>query len=260
MKKTDRIWELDALRGLCILCVILIHLIFDLIYFIGLDLHLPAWYVFIQQYGGVIFVVLSGCCATLGSRSFRRGCIVFACGMLISLVTFGMYRLGMASRDVIVWFGVLHLLGICMMLYPAYKKLPTQALAAMGVVLVVTGYLISGTVVEAKFLFPFGFAYEGFASSDYFPLLPHLGWYMLGTVLGRTVYADKKNAPARHVPGKRDRAVLLLVRPPVPAHLPAPPAHCLRPSGTDRGIEKIKSMRPVQPCTGRAFNPAQNTF
>ena len=46
--------------------------------------------------------------------------------------------------------------------------------------------------MEAKFLFPFGFAYEGFASSDYFPLLPHLGWYMLGTVLGRTVYADKK--------------------------------------------------------------------
>ena len=172
--------------------MILIHLIFDLIYFIGLDLHLPAWYVFVQQYGGVIFVVLSGCCATLGSRSFRRGCIVFSCGMLISLVTFGMYRLGMASRDVIVWFGVLHLLGVCMMLYPVYKKLPTQALAAVGVVLVVTGYLILGTVVEAKFLFPFGFVYEGFTSSDFFPILPHLGWYMLGTVLGRTVYADKK--------------------------------------------------------------------
>ena len=79
-----------------------------------------------------------------------------------------------------------------MMLYPVYKKLPTQALAAVGVVLVVTGYLISGTVVEAKFLFPFGFVYEGFTSSDFFPILPHLGWYMLGTVLGRTVYADKK--------------------------------------------------------------------
>ena len=49
MKKNDRIWELDALRGICILCVILIHLIFDLIYFIGLDLYLPAWYVFVQQ-------------------------------------------------------------------------------------------------------------------------------------------------------------------------------------------------------------------
>ena len=181
MKKADRIWELDALRGFCILCVILVHLIYDLGYFIGLDLHLPAWYVFIQQYGGVIFVILSGCCATLGSRSFRRGAIVFACGMLISLVTFGMYRLG-----------VLHLLSICMTLYPVYRRLPTQELAAIGIVLVVTGYLISGTVVEARFLFPFGLVYEGFSSSDYFPLLPHLGWYMLGAVLGRTVYAEKK--------------------------------------------------------------------
>ena len=89
--------------------------------------------------------------------------------MLISLVTFGMYRLGMASRDVIVWFGVLHLLGVCMMLYPVYKKLPTQALAAVGVVLVVTGYLISGTVVEAKFPVPVRFCLQGFTSSDFFP-------------------------------------------------------------------------------------------
>ena len=156
MKKNDRIWELDALRGVCILCVIAVHLIYDLGFFIGLDLHLPAWYVFIQQYGGVIFVILSGCCATLGSRSFRRGCIVFACGLLISLVTFGMYRLGMASRDVIVWFGVLHLLGVCMMLYPVYRRLPTPALGAIGIVHVDEGYLVAGAVVRAKFLFPRG--------------------------------------------------------------------------------------------------------
>ncbi len=192
MQKQDRIWELDALRGLCILCVIIVHFFFDLVYFAQLHISFPPVYKFIQQYGGVIFVLLSGCCATLGSRSFRRGVIVFACGMLISAVTAGMYALHMAASDVIVWFGVLHLLGVCMMLYPAYKKLPTQALAAVGVVLVVTGYLISGTTVEAKFLFPLGLCYPGFKSSDYFPLLPHLGWYMLGTVIGRTVYMDKK--------------------------------------------------------------------
>lgn len=192
MKKTDRIWELDALRGLCILCVILIHLIFDLIYFIGLDLHLPAWYVFIQQYGGVIFVVLSGCCATLGSRSFRRGCIVFACGMLISLVTFGMYRLGMASRDVIVWFGVLHLLGVCMMLYPLLKKLPTTALSVLAAAIVAIGYAIQGMRFSVRWLFPLGFVYPGFTSSDFFPLLPQLGWFLLGIVIGRTLYHEKR--------------------------------------------------------------------
>lgn len=242
-EKNDRIWELDALRGICILCVILIHLIFDLIYFIGLDLHLPVWYVFVQQYGGVIFVVLSGCCATLGSRSFRRGCIVFSCGMLISLVTFGMYRLGMASRDVIVWFGVLHLLGVCMMLYPVYKKLPTQVLAAVGVVLVVTGYLISGTVVEAKFLFPFGFVYEGFTSSDFFRFCRISAGICL-ELFSAEQSMRTKNTPARHVPGKRDCEILLLVRPPVSVHLPAPPACRLRPAGTDCSPEMKKKYAP----------------
>ena len=192
LQKKERIWELDALRGICILCVIFIHFMFDLVYFLGLDVYFPPVYVFIQQYGGVIFVILSGCCATLGSRSFHRGLIVFGCGMVISLVTFGMYKLGMATRDVIVWFGVLHLLGLCMMLYPLYKRLPTQALLAIGAALVVAGYLISGTIVEAGFLFPLGLVRADFVSSDFFPLLPHLGWYMLGTVLGRTVYAQKQ--------------------------------------------------------------------
>ena len=120
----SRIWELDALRGVCILCVIVVHFLFDLSFFWGFQLTLPAWYVFLQEYGGAIFVLLSGCCATLGTRSMRRGCIVFAAGMLITGVTYGMYRLGMSGADVVVKFGVLHLLGVCMMLYPLFKKLP----------------------------------------------------------------------------------------------------------------------------------------
>lgn len=192
MKKSDRIWELDALRGLCILCVIVIHFLFDLNYFLGLGLTLPAWYLFVQQYGGVIFVVLSGCCATLGTHSFRRGLVVFGCGLLITLVTFGMYQLGMAARDVVVWFGVLHLLGVCMMLFPLFRRLSIVQLLSMGIVLTAAGYLLTGTVVSVRFLFPLGLAYEGFVSADYFPILPHLGWFLLGAGLGRRFYADKK--------------------------------------------------------------------
>lgn len=192
MKKNDRIWELDALRGVCILCVIAVHLIYDLGFFIGLDLHLPAWYVFIQQYGGVIFVILSGCCATLGSRSFRRGMLVFGCGMLITLVTFGMYRMGMAASDVVVKFGVLHLLGVCMMLYPLLKKLPTTALSVLAAAIVAIGYAIQGMRFSVRWLFPLGFVYPGFTSSDFFPLLPQLGWFLLGIVIGRTLYHEKR--------------------------------------------------------------------
>ena len=192
MKKSDRIWELDALRGVCILCVIVVHFLFDLSFFGGLDLTLPAWYVFIQEYGGAIFVVLSGVCVTLGSKSVRRGLIVFACGMLITAVTYGMYRLGMSGADVVVKFGVLHLLGVCMLVYPAFKKLPPAALALLGLAIAITGYAIRGVVVPQHWLFPLGLTYEGFTSSDYFPLFPQLGYFLIGAAIGKTAYREKK--------------------------------------------------------------------
>ena len=187
-----RIWELDALRGVCILCVIVVHFLFDLSFFGGLDLTLPAWYVFIQEYGGAIFVVLTGVCVTLGSKSVRRGLIVFACGMLITAVTYGMYRLGMSGADVVVKFGVLHLLGVCMLVYPAFKKLPPAALALLGLAIAITGYAIRGVVVPQHWLFPLGLTYEGFTSSDYFPLFPQLGYFLIGAAIGKTAYREKR--------------------------------------------------------------------
>ena len=187
-----RIWELDALRGVCILCVIVVHFLFDLSFFGGLSLTLPAWYVFIQEYGGAIFVVLSGVCVTLGSKSVRRGLIVFACGMLITAVTYGMYRLGMSGADVVVKFGVLHLLGVCMLVYPAFKKLPPAALALLGLAIAITGYAIRGVVVPQHWLFPLGLTYEGFTSSDYFPLFPQLGYFLIGAAIGKTAYCEKR--------------------------------------------------------------------
>ena len=191
-KSKPRIWELDALRGVCILCVIVVHFLFDLSFFGGLDLTLPAWYVFIQEYGGAIFVVLSGVCVTLGSKSVRRGLIVFACGMLITAVTYGMYRLGMSGADVVVKFGVLHLLGVCMLVYPAFKKLPPAALALLGLAIAITGYAIRGVVVLQHWLFPLGLTYEGFTSSDYFPLFPQLGYFLIGAAIGKTAYREKR--------------------------------------------------------------------
>ena len=194
----SRIWELDALRGVCILCVIVVHFLFDLSFFGGFQLTLPAWYVFLQEYGGAIFVLLSGCCATLGTRSVRRGCIVFAAGMLITGVTYGMYRLGMSGADVVVKFGVLHLLGVCMILYPLFKKLPPAALASLGIIIAVTGFAIRGVVVPQHWLFPLGLVYEGFVSSDYFPLFPQLGYFFIGAAIGKTAYREKRRCcPAR---------------------------------------------------------------
>ena len=92
-----RIWELDALRGLCILGMILVHLVYDIRELYGLaDFAYPAIFSFVMQWGSVLFLLISGICVTLGHHPVRRGLAVFGCGMLCSLVTAGCT--GWASR------------------------------------------------------------------------------------------------------------------------------------------------------------------
>lgn len=190
MKK--RIWELDALRGVCILGMVIVHFVYDLVELYALvPMAYPAWFAFIKDWGGVLFLLLSGTCATLGSRSTRRGLVVFACGMVCTLVTLGMYLLGFAGKEIIIYFGVLHCLGVCMLLWGGFKKLTTGGLAALGVVLTAAGLWLRGRLFSFPWLTVLGFVPEGFVSSDYFPLLPNLGFFLLGAVLGRTVYREK---------------------------------------------------------------------
>ena len=129
----QRIWELDALRGLCILCMVAIHAFWDLSAFGGFTFDLPGWFLFCRQYGHILFILLSGLCATLASRSFQRGVYVFGAALVISYVTFFMVQVLNFPDDMLIWFGILHLLGVCMMLFPLFKRLPVWALAVLGV-------------------------------------------------------------------------------------------------------------------------------
>ena len=190
----QRIWELDAFRGFCVLGMIVVHFIYDLtVLYRMIDWEAPALFSFVQNWGGVLFLLLSGACATLGSRSFHRGLIVYGCGLLCTAVTAGMYVLGFADESIMIRFGVLHCLGLCMILWSLLKKLPTRILALLGAVIAITGLLIRGTVVEVTWLYPLGLTSPNFFSSDYFPLLPHLGFFLLGSVLGRTLYRNKQS-------------------------------------------------------------------
>lgn len=192
MKK--RIWELDALRGLCILGMIAVHFFFDLIHLYQLvDWEYPPLLSFLLDWGGVAFLLISGICVTLGSRSTRRGIIVFGCGMLCTAVTWGMYKLGLAGNGLVIWFGVLHCLGICMLLWSLCKKLPAWALAVLGIAIAAAGlYTLNNVLVDFPWLVPLGIRYPQFASGDYFPLMPNLGYFLLGAALGKTLYRKKE--------------------------------------------------------------------
>lgn len=189
----NRIWELDALRGLCLLGVIAVHLVFDLtVLYPIIEWEYPAWFNFLQEWGGSIFLIISGVSVTLGHRPVRRGILVFGAGMLITGVSWGMYKLGFAASSIVIRFGVLHCLGICMLLWPVLRKCPWWAIAILGALFVVLGFWFDSIIVEAQWLFPLGLKYPGFASGDYFPLFPQLGFFLLGAIMGKTAYAKKQ--------------------------------------------------------------------
>ena len=197
----NRIWELDALRGICILGMMVVHFVFDLNEFAGLGLTMPGWFNFCQRYGHILFILISGICVTLASRSFRRGVIVFCAGLLVTGVTLFMVCVLKFNRSLSIYFGILHLLGLCMILFPLFKKLPVWALAVLGAGFVALGVwlaalepvAVSFPSAQGLLLGAIGIRPAGFYSGDYFPIFPNLGWFLLGAVLGCTAYRRRES-------------------------------------------------------------------
>lgn len=191
MKK--RIWELDAFRGLCIIGVVIVHLIYDLVdLYQIIDWRYPAWFAFIKDWGGILFLLLSGICVTLGSRSVRRGIIVFACGMVCTAVTYTMSRMGF-DQSIIIYFGVLHCLGICMLLWPVLRKSPTWLVVLLSVLCIGIGFWLRECRAEHYGWVWLGIMPHGFITSDYYPILPNLGYFLAGIALGKTLYRHKES-------------------------------------------------------------------
>ena len=190
MKK--RIWELDFARGAALLGMMIIHLIYDLVDLFGiLNWQLPQWYLVFKNNFGAVFLVISGISVTLGSRCVRRGLTVFGCGFLCTGATLLLYLTGMADRSILIYFGVLHCLGVCMLLWPLFRQLPNWMLVPTGLAFAAAGLVLRRYSPDVPaVLIPLGFAPGWFSSSDYFPLLPNLGYFLLGAALGRRLYRE----------------------------------------------------------------------
>jgi uncharacterized membrane protein len=196
----ERLWEIDALRGVAVVAMVLYHFSYDLAYFghfdvrffrsgIGLDMG--------RMIGGS-FIFLAGLSLTLSyrraavsrapaRRPFRkyllRGGRIFSYGMAITLLT-----LIFLPNEPIV-FGILHLIGASIILaYPFLNlKLPNVAL---GLVCIAAGLLLRGLDVETPWLVWLG-TDPTFFMLDYWPILPWFGVMLLGVAVGNTLYGGR---------------------------------------------------------------------
>lgn len=197
--RKQRFWEIDALRGIAILMMIIYHVLFDLNYFgfTSTDLNSPPVLVFLYPVGA-LFLLLVGISLTLSYnrvkntltktqlqlKYLKRGTSIFGLGLLITLVTW------VYPHDGYIIFGVLHCIGLSILL--AYPFLNTRRSALLvGLCCIVIGVVLrfSGTV-DFPWLLWLGFVPSSFYTLDYFPLLPWFGVVLIGIFLGNTLYKN----------------------------------------------------------------------
>ncbi|MGE4484199.1 MAG: heparan-alpha-glucosaminide N-acetyltransferase [Oscillospiraceae bacterium] len=186
MTAKKRIQLIDATRGLCVILMVGHHFLYDLVVFLGA----PAWLFSnpvlnsLHYFFAGMFIFLSGVSSRFSRSNLKRGVKVFLIAMVLSIVTWFM--------DMPIRFGVLHLLGFCMIFYGLTYKLWESFPAAVlpifcSVLLFLTANLAGGVVSGTKFLWMFGWTYPGFYSSDYFPIFPWLFVFIFGTWAGKYI-------------------------------------------------------------------------
>lgn len=202
----ERIWEVDFLRGLSILLVVLYHAAYDLVELAGVRT-LFGWEIPLssplleaaRNFFAGLFIVLCGVSGTLTRSNIRRALKLLAVALAVTAAT------AVFQPSLAVHFGILHCLGVCVLLYGLLlEKATSPALiaAAAGVlgVSIALHLFIRQTPIRFDWLLPLGVHSASYGAFDYFPLFPWLGVFLFGAAAGKSVYKARKSLIPGHLP------------------------------------------------------------
>lgn len=214
-----RFWEVDALRGVAIIMMIIFHLMWDLWFFRILpDVVLwEGFWKYFQRTTASLFIFLVGVSLTISYRRavargnpaqaapkphpapasrlpteglfgkfFLRGLRIFAIGLLISL---GVWLGGTGY----IHFGVLHLIGFSVAFAYPFLRL-TWPNIGLWLLFNFVGYLLLDVRVNTLWFVWLGLIPFGYAPVDFFPIFPWFGVVLLGIGVGNLFYTRQGRA------------------------------------------------------------------
>lgn len=226
----NRFWEVDATRGVAIIMMAVYHTTYDLDVLGGYDIQSTSgnWSLFADVTAGLFLFLVGVSLAISYARTGRtgwnlfrkylaRGLRIFAYGMALTVV-FLVLRMG------VVAFGILHLIGVSIILSYPFLRLRFTNLV-LGVLVFAVGWyaMARDPTSESLLLLPFGVVPEGVIMPDYRPLLPWFGVVLIGLFFGSLVYGggrrpatDRAPLPARPLlPLGRNSLFIYLIHQPV---------------------------------------------
>lgn len=199
--ETLRFGEVDAMRGVAIIMMVIYHLMWNLLFFglvSNVSLQTGFWKYF-QRTTASTFIFLVGVSLVLSynrlcqkrlanyaifRRFFWRGLRIFGFGMIIS----GIVRLvGTGTVD----FGVLHLIGFSVIAAYPFLRLAWVNIG-LWALLNVVGFFSQQVTVNTKWLVWLGFEPPFYFYVDYFPVIPWFGVVLFGIGIANLLYPDNR--------------------------------------------------------------------
>lgn len=201
----QRFWEVDAVRGVAIVMMVIYHLMWDLWVF-GVLPNVVLWdgfWKYFQRTTASLFITLVGVSLTISYnraraakgteglywKFLRRGLMIYGLGMIITIVLWALQTAGLFQAH--VEFGVLHLIGFSIAVaYPFLRFKWVNFFLWMA--FFVAGGFIQQVHVDTTWLVWLGLTPYRYTPVDFFPIIPWFGVVLLGIFLGNTLYPNGK--------------------------------------------------------------------
>lgn len=220
-KINNRIWEIDLIRGICIILMIFDHLMFDVFFycedflgkvvpyggFLEKCVDFANWYwtwtvrKVVRYVVVFLFFSLSGICSNFSKSNIKRGLITLAVayGLTIGTYFFNLYEVGdkiQVYYQNVIWFGVLHCFGYSMLITGIIQKFKADGKAPLFIWAIIIGTIGIIFMCFKTTLFDLVYGIWGrktdfFYTNDFFGLFPHLAIFFLGVVLGKILYNER---------------------------------------------------------------------
>ena len=223
----ERIWEIDALRGLIIFAMLGLHLyhysadffvyggyskidpigfinkvdpqrfFFDLRDDGSIDLcfGVPVYPMLVDMARVTLFII-SGISCSFSKDNFARGVKLFVAAYGVSIFSLGFSYLFAGDDRYFIKFGILQVFAIVVLFYCLISKFKYVWQILIGAAFIALDVLLKVLHVSSDNPFVcvllLGNGPSGYLGYESFPLIPFIGYFVISAVIGKKIYKEKK--------------------------------------------------------------------